>query len=114
MVYYSPAALLSLTALTFHLSLLSSVLYVSRSSSYSRYNASSAVVLTELIKIVVSILLVFASGELEERAKEWKALRRRRSNEEEEQREREQYVPMLAEVTGRCKSASSITRTTHL
>lgn len=72
----STAALVSLTALTLHLSLLSSVLFISRSStSGPRYNPSSAVVLTEVIKIIVSIGLVFSSGELEDRVIERKRIR---------------------------------------
>lgn len=62
---YSRPALLALGALTLHLSLLSSVLFISRTTSSQNYNASSAVILTELIKVTIAILLIFLSGELE-------------------------------------------------
>lgn len=69
---YSPTAIVSLSALTLHLSLLSAVLYASRTTSSAhpddpKYHPASAVVLTEIIKIILSTAIVFASGELNTR-----------------------------------------------
>ncbi|GAA5917865.1 hypothetical protein JCM5296_006661 [Sporobolomyces johnsonii] len=57
-------ALLSLVALTLHYSVLSLVLHYSRTLPGPPYHASSAIFLTELGKILVSLALVLRSGEL--------------------------------------------------
>ncbi|GAA5927500.1 hypothetical protein JCM1841_000942 [Sporobolomyces salmonicolor] len=57
-------ALLSLVALTLHYSVLSLVLHYSRTLPGPRYHASSAIFLTELGKILVSLALVLRTGEL--------------------------------------------------
>jgi hypothetical protein len=70
---YSLTASICLGALTIHLSLLSSVLFISRiSSPEQKYNASSAVILTELVKILLAIAIMFGSGELESSVQEFR------------------------------------------
>ncbi|GAA6042392.1 hypothetical protein JCM8097_004494 [Rhodosporidiobolus ruineniae] len=87
----SRAALLSLTALTLHYSVLSIVLHLSRTLPGRRYHASSAIFLTELGKILVSLLLVLWTGELRtavrERLKLREVLRLRDEERAEEMRE---------------------------
>ncbi|GAA6052845.1 hypothetical protein JCM3770_006278 [Rhodotorula araucariae] len=99
----SRPAIMSLAALTLHYSVLSIVLHVSRTTPGRRYHASSAIFLTELGKILVSLVLVLTTGELrgavrerrrvrelwrlrrdEEREREEDELRRRKIREEEE------------------------------
>lgn len=70
--------ILSLAALTLHYSCLSVVLHVSRTAPGGRYNASTAIFLTELVKIAISLALVLCSGELH------KAVVQRRQAREEE------------------------------
>lgn len=53
-----------LGALTLHLALLSAVLHASRRRR-KRYSPASAVLLTELLKLGLSVTLVFLSGELD-------------------------------------------------
>ncbi|KAK4700123.1 hypothetical protein P7C70_g6129, partial [Phenoliferia sp. Uapishka_3] len=81
----SRTALFALAALTIEYSLLSIVLNISRQPSHGRppFHASSAVLLTELSKIVVSLLLVFWSRELRPKILERKKIRHARENEEE-------------------------------
>lgn len=69
------SAILALTALTLHFSVLSITLHISRASPGPRYKASSAVVLTEALKIIVAIALIFASGELRPTAQERRRIR---------------------------------------
>ncbi|GAA5877062.1 hypothetical protein JCM8547_007296 [Rhodosporidiobolus lusitaniae] len=89
----SRPAILSLTALTLHFSILSIVLHISRTRPGRRYHASSAIFLTELGKILVSFFLVLFTGELRtavrERRKLREIIRAREEEEEEEGREQE-------------------------
>lgn len=66
------AAILSLAGLTIHFSVLSIVLHISRHavSDRPRYHPSSAVALTEALKIAISTALVFWTGELRPRVEE--------------------------------------------
>lgn len=67
---------MSLAALALHYSVLSVVLHLSRTHTKSKsYKASSAVALTEIIKILVCILLSFVNGELRPVGFERKRLR---------------------------------------
>ncbi|GAA6025324.1 hypothetical protein JCM10207_006246 [Rhodosporidiobolus poonsookiae] len=89
----SRPAILSLTALTLHFSVLSIVLHISRTLPGKRYHASSAIFLTELGKIIVSWGLVLWTGELRqavhERRKIRQLLRLRAEDQEEQVREEE-------------------------
>lgn len=79
-------ALVALAALTIEYSLLSIVLHVSRQpSAHGRppFHAASAVLLTELSKIVISTLLVFWTRELRPKMLERKKVRHARENAEE-------------------------------
>lgn len=78
-------AILSLTALTLHISVLSIVLYLSTRSSNSKstsYKASSAVTITEILKVIICILFAFLNGELRPIGFERKRLRNELEQEE--------------------------------
>lgn len=78
-------AILSLTALTLHISVLSIVLYLSTRSAKpksSSYKASSAVFITELLKVIVCILFTFLNGELRPIGFERKRIRNESEQEE--------------------------------
>lgn len=66
--------LLSLVALTLHFSVLSLTLHVARQQT-PRFHASSAIFLTELLKIMVAISLTLCTGELRPRIMEQKRTR---------------------------------------
>lgn len=68
------AGILSLVALTLHYSCFAIVLHVSRTTPGTRYSASSAIFLTEVVKILASIGLVAATGELHDAAMQRKRL----------------------------------------
>ncbi|GAA5833644.1 hypothetical protein JCM11251_003192 [Rhodosporidiobolus azoricus] len=85
----SRPAILSLTALTLHFSVLSIVLHLSRTLPGRRYHASSAIFLTEAGKILVSFLLVLSTGELRPAVRERLKLRAMLRQQEEENREEE-------------------------
>ncbi|BGP20479.1 hypothetical protein JCM10213v2_008640 [Rhodosporidiobolus nylandii] len=97
----SRPAILSLTALTLHFSVLSIVLHLSRTLPGRRYHASSAIFLTEAGKILVSFVLVLLSGELRqavrERVKVRQLLRARAEEVEEEMREQDRVERVKAE-----------------
>ncbi|BGP03760.1 Nucleotide-sugar transporter-domain containing protein [Rhodotorula toruloides] len=86
----SRPAILSLTALTIHYSVLSIVLHISRTAPGRRYHASSAIFLTELGKIIVSWGLVLCTGELRGAVRERKRLRAIWTLRDIEEREREE------------------------
>ncbi|GAA5839854.1 hypothetical protein JCM9279_005188 [Rhodotorula babjevae] len=85
----SRPAILSLAALTLHYSVLSIVLHVSRTTPGRRYHASSAIFLTELGKILVSLALVLVTGELRPAVRERRHLRALWTLRDDEERERE-------------------------
>ncbi|BGP51986.1 hypothetical protein JCM10450v2_007957 [Rhodotorula kratochvilovae] len=86
----SRPAILSLAALTLHYSVLSIVLHVSRTTPGRRYHASSAIFLTELGKILVSLVLVLTTGELRGAVRERRRIRELWRLRGEEDREREE------------------------
>lgn len=86
----SRPAILSLTALTIHYSVLSIVLHISRTAPGRRYHASSAIFLTELGKIIVSWGLVLCTGELRGAVRERKRLRAIWTLRDIEERERKE------------------------
>ena len=85
----SRPAILSLAALTLHYSVLSIVLHVSRTTPGRRYHASSAIFLTELGKILVSLALVLVTGELRPAVRERRHVRGLWRLRDDEERERE-------------------------
>ncbi|GAA6009438.1 uncharacterized protein JCM10292_004292 [Rhodotorula paludigena] len=88
----SRPAILSLVSLTLHFSVLSIVLHISRTTTApgARYHASSAIFLTELGKILVSFVLVVASGELRTAVRERHRVRELLRVQHDEIREREE------------------------
>lgn len=68
------AGILSLVALTLHYSCFAIVLHVSRTTPGARYSASSAIFLTEVVKILASIGLIAVTGELHDAAIQRKRL----------------------------------------
>ncbi|KAM0749148.1 hypothetical protein T439DRAFT_327640 [Meredithblackwellia eburnea MCA 4105] len=84
-------------ALTFEYALLSIVLNISRqptsgSNNVRTYHGSSAVLLTELFKIIVSTLLVLWTRELRPKMLEMKKQRHARENEEEVEPEQQAWL----------------------
>ncbi|GAA5988482.1 hypothetical protein JCM11641_007166 [Rhodosporidiobolus odoratus] len=94
----SRPAVLSLTALTLHFSILSIVLHLSRTLPGRRYHASSAIFLTELGKIFVSFLLVLSTGELRQAVRERRKIREMMRFREEERFDEEREMERLNKV----------------